>query len=214
VSDFIPQITELISEPDNIERIRDHIGGFIKGEAINQFNLAREAGRADVADFAFRVFIENARPYEIEDGLCENPIINIMLSKAVAMEANARIGNQKEKAIFIIDCIAFGNDGAGAWDDKSAARRAWKAARIIRRILTSEQYAYLGLRGVVGSRVVSAIETGTPAMDAAAIAVVTARITLDVQFMEIAINAPGPIIQGIDFTVDPSSGEVFISTND
>jgi hypothetical protein len=208
VSDFVPQITELIADPDNVEKILDHIGGFIKGEALNQYELAQEAERADAVDFDFRVFIENARPYETEEGICEKPIINIMLSKAVPMEGNARVGNQKEKATFIIDCIAFGNDGGDTWDEKAAARRAWKAARIIRRILTSEQYAYLGLRGVVGSRVVSSIETGTPDMESAALAVVAARITLEVQFVELAINTSGPIIEGIDFTIDPSSGEV------
>jgi hypothetical protein len=209
VNNFVPQITGLISEPDNVERIRDHIGGFIKGEALNQFALAQAEGRADVVDFDFRVFIENGRPYEAEEEFCEKPIINIMLSKAVPLDGNARIGNQKEKATFIIDCIAFGNADGHTWDAKAAAHRAWKAARIIRRILMSEQYAYLSLRGIVGSRVVSSIETGTPDMESVALPVVTARITLDVQFAELSINTSGPIVEEIDFTIEPSSGEVF-----
>jgi len=214
VNDFTPQITDLIAEPDNVEKIRDHIGALIKGEALNQYALAQADGRADVEDFNFRVFFENSRPYETEEGLYETPIINVMLVLAVPLsDGNARIGNQKEKATFTIDCITFGNDGAEAWDDKAAARRAWKAARIVRRILMSEQYAYLGLRGVVGGRVVSSIETGTPEMDDTALAVVTARITLEVQFLERAINTTGPIIEGIDYTIDPSSGEVLINND-
>jgi hypothetical protein len=211
VNNFAPQITELVAEPDNVEKIRDHIGGFIKGEALNQYELAQAEDRADAGDFDFKVFIENARPYETEEGLCEKPIINIMLSKAVPLDGNSRIGNQKEKATFIIDCIAYGNDEGDTWDEKAAARRAWKAARVIRRILMSEQYTYLGLRGVVGSRVVSSIETGTPDMESAALAVVAARITLEVQFVELSINTSGPIIEEIDFDIDPSSGEVIIN---
>jgi hypothetical protein len=214
VNDFVPQITELIAEPDNVEKIRDHIGALIKGEVLYQYELAQAAARADAKDFNLRVFIENSRPYDIE-GIYENPIsepiINIMLSKAIPLVGNARIGNQKEKSTFIIDCITLGNDGGEVWDDKVASCRAWKTARVIRRILMSEQYAYLGLRGVVGSRVISSIETGTPDMDSAALAVVTARITLDVEFMELAIGSLLPIIEGIDFNIDPSNGEVIIN---
>jgi hypothetical protein len=124
---------------------------------------------------------------------------------------SARIGPQKEKASFVIDCIAFGNNGGEDWNERVAAARAWKTARVIRRILMSEQYAYLGLRGIVGSRTVASIETGVPENGGDALAVVTARIIFDVIFLECAIGATGPIIEGIDFTIEPSSGEVLIN---
>lgn len=205
-----PQITELIYEPDNIEKLRDHIAVIIKAETQNQYALALEKKVSDAEDFNFRVFIENARPYDTEGEPPKTPLVNTMLQKAVPMDGNARMGPQKEKANFIIDCIAFGNDGGEKWTGKVAAARAWKTARIIRRILMSEQYTYLGLRGMVGARYIASIESGVPDNGGDAFTVVTARITLEVQFVECAIGSQGPIIGDMNFTVDPSTGEVSI----
>jgi hypothetical protein len=208
VNNFTPEITELISEPDNVEKIRDRLGAIVKGETGNQYRLAIDKGASDAEDFNFRVYIENARPYDTGEDPLVSPIVNIMLSKVVSMDGNSRMGNQKEKATFLIDCICFGNDSGDEWDDKAATLRAWKAARVVRSILMSEPYTYLGLRGVVGSRLVISIEAGTPDVAEAALAVVTARITLDVQFLERGLVTQGPIIEAISFTIDPSSGEV------
>ena len=41
-----------------------------------------------------------------------------------------------------------------------------------------------------------------------AFTVVTARITLEVQFLERSIGTSGPIIEEINFTVEPKNGEV------
>jgi hypothetical protein len=205
---FEPKIDGLISNPDNVEKIRSHIAFIIKGEAQNQYTLAREQGEPDADDYSFRVFIENARPYDAGEGPVVEPLVNIMLQKTETVDGNPRMGPQKYKATFIIDCIAFGNDAGEERDDRAAAARAWKAARIIRMILMSEQYCYLGLRGVIGGRLIKSIETGVPENGGAAFAVVTARITLEVQFIEQAIGTTGPVIEEIRFTVEPESGEV------
>jgi hypothetical protein len=206
---FTPEIYELISDPDNVEKLRNHIAFIIKGETQNQYAIAQEQGAPDVHDYNFRVFIENARPYDTDDDEpTMEPIANIMLQKAAPEGSNPRAGPQKEKATFIIDCIAFGADGSDDWNEKAAAIRAWKAARVIRRILMSEQYTYLGLRGIVGGRVITSIETGVPENGGDALSVVTARIILEVQFMERAIEISGPIIEAIDFTIEPFTGEV------
>ena len=211
--EFAPEINELINEPDNIEKIRDRLACIIKGETKNQKKLAAASPSVSADDFTFKVFIENARPYDISDE-DEPPIeylINVMLRNAAAMEGNARFGNQKEKATFEIDCIAFGNDGGEQWNDKVAASRGWKAARVIRRILMSEQYTYLGLRGIIGSRNIVKLEGGVPENGGDAFSAYVVRITLEIQFSECAINTQGQIIEGIDFTIDPSSGEVLIN---
>jgi hypothetical protein len=208
---FVPEIYELISDPDNVEKLRDHIAIIVKGETQNQYTIAQEQGASDAEDYNFRVFIENSRPYDTEDGIpAIEPIANIRLQKAVPEGSNSRLGPQKEKAIFIIDCITFGADGGEDWNEKSAIIRAWKAARMIRRILMSEQYTYLGLRGIVGSRLVASIETGVPENGGDAFTVAAARITLEVQFMERAIETSGPIIEAIDFTIEPFTGEVLV----
>jgi hypothetical protein len=206
-----PQITELIDEPDNIEKLRDRVACIIKVETKNQYALALGEKKKNAEDFNFKVFIENTRPYETEGEPPITPLVNIMLQKAAPLDGNPRIGQQKEKAFFIIDCITFGNDGGEAWNEKVAAARAWKTARVIRSILMSEQYAYLGLRGMVGSRKIVSIETGVPELGGDALTVVTARIMLEVEFIERSLNVTGPIIEGIDYTVDPSSGEVSIN---
>jgi hypothetical protein len=207
---FTPEINDLISDPDNVEKLRNHIAFTIKGETQNQYAIAKEQGAPDADDYNYRVFIENARPYDTEnDEPTIEPIVNIMLQKAVPAEGNSRAGPQKEKATFIIDCITFGADGNGEdWNEKAAAIRAWKAARVIRRILMSEQYTYLGLRGLVGSRTIVSIETGVPENGGDAFSVVAARMILEVQFMERAIEISGPILEAIDFTIEPFTGEV------
>jgi hypothetical protein len=213
---FAPQIKEFLSEPDNIEKLRDHIAVLVKGETENQHQLALGANAKNAEDFNFRVFVENARPYETEnenDTPPVTPFINIMLQKAAAMESNARIGNQKEKATFIIDCIAFGNEGGEEWNKKVAAARAWMAAGVIRKIIMSEQYAYLGLRGKVGSRNILSIETGISEEGGEAFNVITARITLEVQFIETFIGDPGVPFEAFNYSIIPSSGEVFINNN-
>jgi hypothetical protein len=211
---FTPEIYELISEPDNVEELRSRIAFIIKGETQNQYTIAQEQGAPDAYDFNFRVFVQNDRPYDTngdEPGI--EPIVNVMLQKIEAMDGSARMGPQKEKATFIIDCIAFGCEASEDWNEKAAAIRAWKAARVVRRILMSEQYTYLGLRGIVGGRLVTSIETGVPENGGGAHAVVAARIILEVQFLERAIKTTGPIIEAIDFTVDPFNGEVTMHNN-
>jgi hypothetical protein len=210
---FTSEIHELISTPDNVEKLRNHIAFIIKGETQNQYAIAQEECAPDAGDYNFRVFIENARPYDSEGEPPLEPLINIMLQKTETVNGNARMGPQKYKATFVIDCIAFGNDAGEERDAHAAAARAWKAARVIRRILMSEQYTYLGLRGIVGSRLITSIETGVPENGGNAFTVVTARIILEVQFMERAIEISGPIIEAIDFTVEPFTGEVLTQTN-
>jgi hypothetical protein len=205
---FEPQIYELVSEPDNVEKIRNHIAFIIKGETQNQYTIAQEQGEPDADDYNFRVFIENARPYDTEGEPPLEPLVNIMLQKTETADGNPRMGLQKYKATFLIDCIAFGNDAGEERDDRAAAARTWKAARVIRRILMSEQYLYLGLRGVIGGRLIKSIEMGVPKNGGDALTVVTARITLEVQFIELSIGTTGPIIEEINFTVIPENGEV------
>jgi hypothetical protein len=209
---FEPQIYELISEPDNVEKIRNHIACIIKGETENQYTIAQEEGAPNAEDYNFRVFVENARPYDNEGEPPIEPLVNIMLQKTEPAEGNSRMGPQKYKATFIIDCIAYGNDGGEDWNDRAASASAWKSARVIRTILMSEQYLYLGLRGIIGGRVIKSIETGVPEMGGDALTVVTARITLEAQLLERSIGTSGPIIEEINFTVEPENGEV-VGTN-
>jgi hypothetical protein len=47
---FTPEIYELISDPDNVEKLRDHIAFIIKGETQNQYAIAQEQAAPDAYD--------------------------------------------------------------------------------------------------------------------------------------------------------------------
>lgn len=202
----IPKITELIETPDTLEIVRDQIAAILSLELQNQYALAQEHGIPRTQDYNIKIFVENTRPY---DGAGEDKInlINILVPKVTVPAINPRIGNQKEKAIFFIDCAADGNNTGNFRDDKSAAFRAWKIMRLVRRILMSEQYTYLGLRGTVTSRAFMQMESGSPNIQAA-LALTVIRATLEVEFVEGYIENPSVPFEGLKFDVIPKTGEV------
>ena len=207
---FKPVINESLDKPDNIEVLRGHIAAIIKGETQYQYKMAKDIEEKDAEDYNHRVFIENARPYDPEGEPQITPFVNVMLHQTTPAGGNSRIGAQKMKATFIIDCVAFGNDGGEEWNEKVANFRAWKAARVIRKIIMSEQYAYLGLKGKVGSRNITSMETRVPESGGDAFTFVIVRITLEAEYLESFVGDPGVPLEGIDYTVIPTNGEVLI----
>jgi hypothetical protein len=203
-----PQITELIEEPDTLEVMRDQLAALLSLELQNQYALAREKGIPRAQDYSVKVFVENTRPYDgATIGRGQISLINILVSKVTAPTSNPRIGNQKEKAIVFIDCAADGNNTGNFRDDKSATFRAWKIMRLVRRIVMSDQYAYLGMRGTVTSRTFTQMEAGSPNIQAA-LALTVIRATLEVDFVERSIETPSVTLEGIDYTVDADTGQV------
>ena len=208
---FTPEITSFIDSPDVIEKVQRQIAYILKGETSNQYILAGYYKLIDKSIYNMRIYVENARPYDFENDPPKTPFVNILLSKT-SSSSNARMGQQKMKAVFFIDCIAFGNDAGEGWDKKAAAVRAWKAARIVRRIVMSDQYVYLGMRGTVGSRNVVSMEAAVPENGGDAVTTVLVRITLEIEYLECAESTIGEILEGIDFDIDMSNGEV-LKTN-
>jgi hypothetical protein len=197
---------ELIDEPDAVEVIRDQVAAILSLELKNQACIAFDWNVPDRRDYDVVVYLENARPYETNERL--KSFVNVLLSRVTVPETNVRAGRQMERLTLWLDCAAFGNDAA-VLDDKSAAMRAWKTARIVRRILMSDVYLYLGLCGTVGSRFITTMEAGTPAnTDDSAFAIAVVRLTLSVSFSEKAIQAGGEPLEPIDFEIDPDTGEV------
>jgi hypothetical protein len=203
-----PQITELIEAPDILEAVRDQLAALLSLELQNQYALARDKGIPRARDYNIAVFVENSRPYDgAVTGQGRISLINVLVSKVIIPASNPRIGNQKEKAVIFIDCAADGNNTGNFRGDKSAAFRAWKIMRLVRRIVMSEQYAYLGMRGTVTSRTFTQMEAGSPNTQAA-LALTVIRSTLEVEFVERSIEAPSVILEGIDYTVDADTGQV------
>jgi hypothetical protein len=209
-----PLITALIEGKDNIEVIRDQIAAILSLELQNQKKMAEEAGREDPAQYDVRVFVENSRPYEMRDRKSPVRLMNVVLPKA-NLVSGSRAGSQKETAVFWIDCAAAGNGAASQWNEKSAVCRAWAVCRLARNILMSDAYLYLGLRGVAGSRAVTAMEAGMPQSGdmGEAVQFAAVRLTLEVQFAERYIEREGPPVEGIDFEITPAEGELVANGN-
>ncbi|MDR2509249.1 MAG: hypothetical protein LBC77_01240 [Spirochaetaceae bacterium] len=206
------KIHEIIGTPDMAEILRDQVAAVLSLELQNQYAMAQEAALPDAREFNIPVFVENGRPYESSGGKPLMRFVNVLLPKITVPASNPRMGAQKEQAVFFIDCAACGNDCGTFRDDKSAAIRAWKLTRIVRRILMSGEYAYLGLRGIVGSRIITSMEAGTPEKPEldreSALSYMLVRITLEAQFLEKFIGTEGPPLELISFEVEPSSGEI------
>jgi len=149
-------IPNLIDKQDTSEIVRDKIASILVSEIASQMALATTAGK-DPDDWKLRIFTERANPWEqwLNDQTDESPIVNIWFDNAsFDMRSSNSIDRQKSSGIFNIDCYGYGrakDDGGGGHKpgDREGALQAQKALRLVRNILFSAEYTYLGLRGLV-----------------------------------------------------------------
>ena len=204
-----PLITELIKDRDNIEVVRDQIAALLSLELQNQHELAKKADAPNADDYDIEIFAENSRPYDTaeEDELIS--LVNIVCQDATVPSSNPRMGEQKTQAVFDIFCAANGIDAGDYRDDKNATFRAWKIMRLVRRIVMSEQYAYLGMRRIVTSRRFTKMESGTLAPNSQGAQLFSViKASLEVQFVEGFIDGPSVPFDGYEFEVIPHDGQV------
>jgi len=182
----------LIDKNDNFEVIRDQIASIIRLETANQQTLAAAAAK-DPALWGLRVFTERANPWEQfrADDEDTSPIVNVWFDNLnFDMAASNVIERQKAEGVFNIDVIGFSvsaDDPSGGHTpgDEGAARTAQRGLRLVRNILMSADYTYLGLRGLVWRRMPQAITSFQPQLgDQGALQVVGARLALRVEFNE------------------------------
>ena len=210
------QIQTLLNGKDNIEKIRDAIALILKNELSNQYALAETAGIESLEDFNIGVYLESARPWELtenEVGGNPFPLVNILLNEMRRVEgkAGSAIGRKRYTASFSIDCYACGNAESDGDDARQAALKAWRIAGIVRSILMSGFYAYLGMRGVVLERDMPGIKTGIPSnLAESAAAVTVARIDFSVSFYEDSPQGDGAELEEIQFEAVEKTGEVLI----
>ncbi len=211
------QIKELLQTKDNSEKIRDQIAAILKMELLKQATLADESPIENKGDFDISVYLENARPWELtSDNQEENPfpLVNVCLAEIGEDQAKpgATVGKNKYTGIYYVDCYGCGNnqpEGSEEYisDDSLSALRAWQTARIVRNILMSGFYAYLGMQGDVMRRKITKITTIMPPIAESALSVTACRIVLEVDFFEIAPEGDGVNFEGISF-VSKNDGEV------
>jgi len=208
------KIKELLQNEDNAEKIRDGIAAILKIELENQKKLADDLNIEDKKDYDINVFIENSRPWELASGeKYPFPLVNVSLQETNedAGKPGPAVGNIKYTGTFYIDCYGCGNyqpitpgkNKTYIPDDSLATKRAWKTARVVRNILMSGFYVYLGLQGVITRRRITKIVTMVPAgLDTSAYTITVCRIYFDVDFFEKSLEGTGVYFEGITFKSD------------
>ena len=212
------QITTLFNMQDNAEKIRDRIAAILKIELDNQKTMAENNPCTEnKKDFDIKVYLENSRPWELTSDSADNnpfPLINIGLHET-REDANpgSTVCNVKYTGTYYIDCCACGNfyENQDNYipDDSLSTFKAWQLARMVRGILMSGHYAYLGMQKVVRRRRITKISTLAPGgLQDAAISITICRIFLDVDFHETSPEAQGVNFDEMTFTTTSHDGEV------
>jgi hypothetical protein len=161
------------------------------------------------AEFNIGVYLERERPWQLtenSEGKNPFPLVNVKLAGyRKENEPGSTVNNQKYIGDFIIDCYAQGSpENPNYFDDTDATIRAWKLGRIVRNILMSAQYTYLGMRKIVRRREITEAGTGTPTdktgnIDDSAVSVTICRILFSVYFYETSPQAETVELEEISF---------------
>lgn len=207
-------INKLLKDQDNIEKIRDQIGFILAAEIENQKKLILKYKpdsdeEFDPNDFDIGIYVENKRPWDIEN----LPIINILIHGTKPPTDNTRpgstTGKQNYTAIFQLDCYAKGRHAEGGDDDRDANYRAWIIGRIARSIIMSAENAYLGLRGIVGKRMVTNRNTiDIKDLPAAAKDIALCRLIVEVETFEESPQGEFESFEGMNFKISAADGKI------
>ena len=207
-----PAYSTLLDSPDNIEIIRDQIAALLAVDLQNQYRLATEAEKPDAQDYKVAVYLEHSDPFQLIDTNTPNanpfPLVNITTDSSDGSSGTGSVGKMSMTAKFFLDVYANGNAATTDMGNK-AALRAWKTARLIRRILRAESNTYLGLRGIVG-KVSWNFQAYSPGDVQSVLRMRIIRITLSVDYVEdveIASGITGWEIYGI---ITDENGRVLI----
>lgn len=182
-------IEALIDKQDNFEIIRDQLAGIIVSEISSQIELAKLAGK-DWKLWDLNVYLERSNPWD-KFRRDSTPIVNIWCDNASFIEGQSNVSDrQKVEWVYNIDCLGYGlshdDPYAGHYPgDQAAAFAAHRAVRLVRNILMSAHYRYLGLQGLVWQRWPLNITVfQPPSTERNVHNVVGARLPLRVQFNE------------------------------
>jgi hypothetical protein len=215
-------ITQLIDKQDNFEIIRDEIAAILVTEVTNQMSLA--AGEAkDPNDWKLRIFTERSNPWEqwLDKSDDKSPLINVWYDNSnFNQSASDTVERQKSEAVFNIDCYGFGisaNEPAGGHSpgDKTAALEVQRAIRLVRNILMSAEYTYLGLRGTVWSRWTQSITVFQPEINGVQVQqVIGARIAFRVEFNEFSPQFEADVLELVSVDVKRTEdGEIVLEAD-
>lgn len=221
-----PKLTSLLVGRDNSEIIRDEIAAILLVEQEHQQTLA-VAESEDPLKWKLRIFTERSNPWSEfvaapdSDTVDATPIVNVGFESVTYDPSKSDpIHRQQATGIYNIDCYTYGvSEDAPTGHipgDEMAAIDALRAARLVRQILMSAHYRYLGLpRGIVGNRWPQSIRVVQPQIEGKAVQhVVAARIAFEVTFNEFSPQHEGEPLELISFGVfRKETGELYFTAD-
>lgn len=222
------QITQLIDKTDFSEQVRDQIGAILLVEQAAQQQLALLSGK-NPKDFKLRVFVERSNPWsefldrpDPQSNMPDDdasPIVNVRFDASkVDRKSSNVVEKQQYDGTYFIDCYGYGVSkpslqGGHDPGDARAAMEAHRASRLVRNILMAGHYVTLGMTGVVGYRMVDALEAFQVQLDdRGAQNVQGLRVTLGVSFKELSPQVQGQPLETISIEVTRmENGELYFA---
>jgi len=148
-------LTALIDKDDTNQIVRDKIAVILAEEIANQRALAVLASKPNPDDWFFNVYIERAKPWEIEtdnDGTegGQLPLVNVFYDNDVFDNKNSNtVEKQRTKGTFFIDCYGFKSRTSADAGDELSSKEADRIAKFVRNILMAGVYTNLVLRLII-----------------------------------------------------------------
>ncbi len=188
---------------DNIELISGKLANLLKS-AIGELETKEENAEERFP----RIYFESPVFQALDNRKNPFPLVNVHLDSVKVDSGSATINRRNHTATFSLDCYGAGNFTAAANAVTTASQNAWKTARIVRRVLQDEENTYLGLRGVVGSHLLTQYQAGEPwDNNESAIAVIVVRLLMEVSYFEDVDIITGELLESCRVKVN-ADGEV------
>lgn len=210
-----PACQTLLNEPDNIELIRDQIAALLAVDFAHQAELAAEAGVKSKRDYDVAVYVENENPLQyVDDEEPESnpfPCVNVSVDSSGNGSGTGSVNKQSMVATIFLDAYATGNTGSSEDFGMRAGLKAWKTARLCRRILRAEKNTFFRLRGIVGN-VGWKFQAFEPDNVQSAIRVRIVRITLTVPYVEDVEITEGVLNWEINGIITDENGKILVGS--
>lgn len=213
-------ITQLIEEQGTFEKVRDRIAAILKLNIANQMSLATQAGK-DASLWDVRIFTERSNPFEeFQDAeSAQTPLVNVWYDSSDFDDSGSDpVERQKTNGMFNVDVYACGISLETAEGhspgDEAAAFALHRAISLIRNILMAGTNTYLGMRGTVWGRKVTAVNIFQPSADDATVQnIIGARIAFRVTFNEVSPQVEAVPLETIALDVyRADNGEILLQT--